>query len=126
MDGQLIIQVIVNLIDNSIKHTTENGHIRLVIQSVKVKEKKNKEFAKFEVIDDGSGIDPQVQEHMFESFVTTDTQMGADSGRGIGLGLSIAKEIVKAHHGMLGGRNNEDKGASVYFLLPLERKNEHE
>ena len=126
MDGQLIIQVIVNLIDNSIKHTPENGHIRLVIQSVKVKEKKNKEFAKFEVIDDGSGIDPQVQEHMFESFVTTDTQMGADSGRGIGLGLSIAKEIVKAHHGMLGGRNNEDKGASVYFLLPLERKNEHE
>lgn len=121
MDGQLIIQVIVNLIENSIKHTKNNGTIYLKVEKTLLKEKGNKEYARFSVEDNGTGIEEEIQSRIFESFVTADTEKGADCGRGMGLGLSIASEIVKAHHGLIGSYNNEVKGATVYFLLPLER-----
>nr|WP_317282090.1 DUF4118 domain-containing protein [uncultured Sellimonas sp.] len=125
MDGRLIIQVLVNLVDNAVKHTPENGHIKIVVEQVSVKKKNNERYAKFSVIDDGTGIDEKIQKHMFESFVTTDHN-GADTGRGIGLGLSIASEIIQVHDGMIGSKNNETMGATVYFLLPLKRRDEDE
>ena len=123
MDGQLIIQVLVNMVENSIKHTAEDGHIRLAVSCVKLEARQNLSYVRFAVVDDGSGIPQEIQEHMFDSFVTSDTQKGADRGRGMGmgLGLSIASEIIKFHNGMIGSYNNETKGATVYFLLPLER-----
>lgn len=121
MDGQLIIQVLVNLIENSIKHTNNEGEIQLIVEKVLIKEKRNTPFVRFAVTDDGTGITREIQEHMFESFVTSETEKGADCGRGMGLGLSIAGEIVKVHCGVIGSYNNETKGATVYFLLPLER-----
>lgn len=121
MDGQLIIQVLVNLIENSIKHTDNDGIIQLEVEKIIMKEKGNSAYARFAVEDDGTGISKDIQERMFESFVTSDTEKGADCGRGMGLGLSIASEIVKVHNGMIGSYNNHSKGATVYFLLPLER-----
>ena len=121
MDGQLIIQVLVNLIENSIKHTNNEGEIQLIVEKVLIKEKRNTPFVRFAVTDDGTGITREIQEHMFESFVTSETEKGADCGRGMGLGLSIASEIVKVHCGVIGSYNNETKGATIYFLLPLER-----
>lgn len=122
MDGQLIIQVLVNLIENSIKHTNNDGIIRLEVEKVIMKEKENTAYARFAVEDNGTGISNEIQERMFESFVTSDTEKGADCGRGMGLGLSIASEIVKAHNGVIGSYNNHSKGATVYFLLPLVRR----
>lgn len=125
MDGQLIIQVLVNLIDNAVKHTEENGHIQVVVEQKCIPDRNNARFAKFSVIDDGTGIDANVQKTMFESFVTTDSN-GADSGRGVGLGLSIASEVIRVHNGYIGSQNNETKGATVYFLLPLKRREDNE
>lgn len=121
MDGQLIIQVLVNLVENSIKHTNNDGTIHLEVEKIVIKEKGNAAYAKFAVEDDGTGIAKEIQERMFESFVTSDTEKGADCGRGMGLGLSIASEIVKVHNGMIGSYNNHSKGATVYFLIPMER-----
>lgn len=126
MDGQLIIQVLVNMIDNAIKHTEENGKICLAIEPVYSAEQDQPKFAKFSVIDDGTGIDPEVKTHMFDSFVTTDRVNGADSRRGMGLGLGIANEIVKVHRGTIGSFNNAEKGATVYFMLPLDKEKMYE
>lgn len=120
MDGQLIIQVLVNLIDNSIKSTLEDGFIKLRVTRVELKEKNNNKYARFEVIDDGTGIDKKISDIMFESFTTTG-EMYSDSRRGIGLGLSISKAIIQAHNGYIGSFNNVEKGATVYFVLPMKK-----
>lgn len=44
----------------------------------------------------------------------------------MGLGLSIASEIIRVHKGMTGACNNEEEGATVYFMLPMERVNIYE
>lgn len=125
VDGQLIIQVLVNLIDNAIKHTPANGDITLLAEEVRVKKKQNQLFVKFSVIDNGTGIEEDIRRHMFESFITTDHKKG-DSARGVGLGLSIAQAIIEAHGGVIEGLNNEDEGATVYFMLPNERRESDE
>jgi PAS domain S-box-containing protein len=64
------------------------------------------------VIDKGSGIPPELLERIFEPFVTT-------RNHGLGLGLSVCRQIVLAHHGRLWAANNPDRGATVCFTLPL-------
>jgi len=64
------------------------------------------------VIDAGSGIDPQRIGRIFDSFFTTKKE-------GMGLGLSIARSIVEAHHGTLAVRNNPTGGVTFSFTLPV-------
>lgn len=119
MDGQLIIQVLVNLMENSMKHTAQDGTIRIRVYLTK--DERDKEYARFEVTDNGSGIDEKILDTMFESFVTSGAST-ADGKRGTGLGLSICKAIIQAHNGTIRAFNNEDQGATVYFLLPAKRE----
>lgn len=117
MDGKLMIQVLINLIDNAIKHTPKNATIDISCHIYKDK-------AVFEVMDDGSGIDPEIQEYIFDSFVTTNSNH-SDAQRGIGLGLSIAKAIIDAHQGKIYAYNRRDeKGAVFGFSLPYECESE--
>lgn len=125
MDGQLIIQVIVNLMDNAIKHTNEDGHIKLVVDIIEDKRGKKPGYARFSVVDDGDGIDEHVKCHMFDNFVTTDIKK-EDSRRGTGLGLSIASEIIRMHRGKIGAFNNKNGGATVFFMIPLVRSEDGE
>src|SRR5471032_47475 len=64
------------------------------------------------VIDAGSGIPAADLAHIFDPFYTT-------KERGMGLGLSICRNIAAAHHGRLWAENNAGRGASVHLLLPL-------
>lgn len=121
MDGRLMIQVLVNLIDNAIKHTSNDS----VIDIRCYREQNN---AVFEVIDQGDGIDESIQDHLFESFVTTKSER-SDSKRGIGLGLTICKSIIEAHHGEIFAYNRKDAAGAVFgFKLRLaeERNDVHE
>ena len=75
----------------------------------------------------GYGIDESIREHLFESFVTTKSEC-SDSRRGVGLGLTICKSIVEAHHGEIFAYNRKDvQGAVFGFQLKLatERKEYH-
>ncbi|MEG1725526.1 MAG: ATP-binding protein [Anaerovoracaceae bacterium] len=112
MDGKLISQVIINLLDNSIKHTDEKATIRLDITL-------DKHNAIFSVIDTGKGIDASVKTTLFDSFITSDYGI-VDGKRGIGLGLSICKAIVEAHGGTIFAEDNVPHGAKFTFTLPLE------
>ena len=112
MDGQLIIQVLVNLLDNAIKHTKDNSEILLSAH-------RNGDFMIFEVSDNGGGIMEEMKDTIFHSFVTSLNGSG-DTRRGMGLGLSICKSIVKAHGGVITADNNDSGGATFMFTLPLE------
>ncbi len=111
IDGKLIVQVLINLLDNAIKHTEDDCKI-----SVNVYVHKN--LAVFEVSDNGPGIDHNIESSLFNSFVTSSSKT-IDGKRGMGLGLSICKSIIEAHEGTISVGKSEEGGALFRFELPL-------
>lgn len=66
------------------------------------------------ISDTGIGIDSEILPRLFTKFVTKSTT-------GTGLGLFISKSIIEAHGGKIWGKNNDDKGATFAFSLPLSQ-----
>ena len=112
MDSTLIAQVLINLLENAIKHSPEDS---LVV--VRLKKKEN--FGVFEVIDHGTGIPAEDLPHIFEGYVVGDKK-DTDSLRGMGIGLSICMSIIKVHGGKIEAENQTNGGAVFRFALPLE------
>ncbi len=113
MDGSLIEQVLINLIDNAIKFTPKNSLIE-----VKVYE--NEKDIIFEVIDNGTGIAEDILPHIFDRFFTNGDKI-SDSRRGVGLGLAICKSIVEAHGGTITADNRESQEGAIFkFNIPKE------
>jgi heavy metal sensor kinase len=104
-------QVVVNLIDNSIKYTAKGGTIE-----VRVGREGNN--AVLEVSDNGLGIPSHDLPHVFERFYRADKARSRASG-GAGLGLSIVKAICSAHHGDIQVSSQEGKGSTFRVELPL-------
>ena len=117
MDGKLIRQVLMNLIDNAIKHSSASSHIR-------VSAEREGEAMVFRVADDGGGIAPDMLEKVFGRFVTEDVESSQKSG--MGLGLSICRAIVEARGGHIVARNNDEGGATLEFTLPMHHDDEEE
>jgi two-component system NtrC family sensor kinase len=65
--------------------------------------------------DDGSGISPDILEHMFEPFLTT-----KESGHGVGLGLAISRSIMDRHNGRIEVQSEVGKGTRFTLALPLD------
>jgi len=114
MDGTLIEQVLINLLENAIKHSPEDS-------AVEVEVKLDHQYALFEVRDNGEGITEEDLPYLFESYVPNGKR-SADSSRGMGIGLSICRSIIKAHGGKLEAANRDEGGAVFLFKLPLEEK----
>jgi two-component system sensor histidine kinase VicK len=109
-DKQRIIEVISNLLSNSLKFT-EEGVITITT-------KKQDSHVIVTVEDSGKGIDNELVPRLFTKFSTKSQQ-------GTGLGLYISKSIVEAHGGKIWAENNSfngAKGASFHFSLPVEEK----
>ncbi len=123
-DKERIIQVISNLLDNSIKFIEEEGSIYITIKKIKdddVKEIERKSKENLVIIsirDTGMGISEEIYEKLFTKFATK-------SITGTGLGLYISKSIIEAHNGQIWAENNNtDKGATFTLSMPLsEREN---
>ena len=107
MDGILIKQVLINLLDNATKYTPHHS-------TINVKAYLKDDFVYFEVIDNGNGIPDENLPFIFNRFFTT------SSRRGIGLGLAICKSIITAHGGVISAFNNENGGATFRFKLPVK------
>ncbi len=111
MDGGLVSRVLINLIDNAIRHSSPTS-------TIDVSARKDGPQVLFSVADDGGGLGPGDPACVFSRFYAGDR---ADGGRkGMGLGLSICKAIVEAHGGTIRAFNNEQGGATFEFALPLE------
>jgi signal transduction histidine kinase len=114
-DGDRLAQVFTNLIDNAIKFTSRGGKITLstiledgdVIVSVK---------------DTGIGIPEKDQERIFDRFYQVDKSRKGGVGRGVGLGLSIAKQIIMSQGGDIWMESLPDKGSNFMVKMPFQRK----
>ncbi|MCX7772236.1 MAG: ATP-binding protein, partial [Clostridia bacterium] len=118
MDGTLIEQVIINLLENAIKYSGQNS-------TIEVNVRKENDFAVFEVSDNGEGIKEEAIPHLFSN-LDPSIKRDADSSRGMGIGLSICMSIIKAHKGRMEAANKKEGGAVFMFMLPLEKGEIHE
>lgn len=112
MEGNLIEQVLINLLDNAVKYTPKDSLIE-----IKAYEKCNNVF--FEVNDNGFGIPEKILPRIFDRFFTDGSNI-SDSRRGVGLGLAICKSIVEAHGGKIEAHNKKEGGAVFLFSIPKE------
>ncbi|MDQ7096548.1 HAMP domain-containing sensor histidine kinase [Desulfosporosinus sp. PR] len=109
-DEDLMSQVWINLIGNSIKFTPKGGQIRVALQH-----RGNK--VECQITDTGIGIKEDDQIHIFERFYKSD--MSRDrSNKGSGLGLSITQKIVAMHNGSIRVQSALEKGATFIVSLP--------
>lgn len=111
-DRQRVRQILLNLLLNAIKFTTEGGII-----SLRAREK-GKDLV-IEVGDSGIGIAAEEQQRVFEPFYRGGTGEGYTRRRGLGLGLTIAKELVELHGGRIWLESELGKGSTFSFSLPL-------
>lgn len=107
VDPLQLEQVLVNLLGNAIQATEQSRAPSLIIQI-----SQSNENAILQIHDNGPGIQPHVMEHLFEPFFTT------KQGSGLGLGLSISRQIVQSYHGNLQIENHPAGGAIVTLTLP--------
>lgn len=106
-DGDRVLQVMTNLIDNAIAHTPQEGRVLLDAKA-------EDGHVVFRVVDTGRGIAAEDQPHVFDRF-----WQAAQGGRsGAGLGLAIAKGIVEAHGGAIAVESVEGSGSTFSFTLP--------
>jgi two-component system, OmpR family, sensor histidine kinase KdpD len=105
VDGLLIEQVLINLIENATKHTPAG-------QPIDIEARRDGDEVVVEVADRGPGLPPGEERKIFEKF------FGTGPGGGAGLGLTICRAIVEAHGGRIRGDNRPGGGAVFRFSLP--------
>ncbi len=112
MDAMLIEQVLINLLENAVRHAGVKAPIE-----VSVKQRKDKIW--FSVRDHGRGIAPEDLPKLFDGSLHQ-----TDSSRGLRIGLSTCMAILLAHRGMLMAGNHPDGGAEFRFWLPMKESSE--
>jgi two-component system phosphate regulon sensor histidine kinase PhoR len=112
-DGGRLSQVLVNLVDNALRHTGEGG-----IVSIELDAAGNE--AVMRVRDTGEGIPYRDLPRIFESFYVADRSRTRESG-GAGLGLAIVKSIVDAHGGTISAESALGSGTAITIRLPIVR-----
>jgi signal transduction histidine kinase len=115
-DPEKVTQILVNLLSNAIKFTPAGGHISAECAAVD-------DAVTLSVSDTGSGIPTEKLETIFEPFVQLKEGL-ADREGGIGLGLSISRDLARAMKGDLIVESTEGKGTR--FTLSLPRASEHQ
>lgn len=114
MDGKMIVQVIVNLLDNAVKHTPAGCQISISAE-------RSANNMRFIVDDAGAGVPKEQRQSIFGSFVTNG-KIGADGRKGVGLGLAICQAVISAHGGNIAVEASPLYGARFTFTLPMEGK----
>jgi len=109
-DPERISQVVRNLLDNSLTHTSDSGRITTSVRS-------SDSQAVVNVVDTGVGIPENDLSHIFDRFYRVDKSRSRHTG-GTGLGLTIAKEIIEAHEGTISVDSKQGAGTVFTVTLP--------
>lgn len=114
-DEERMIQVLVNLISNAVRHTRGG--------TITVETDKQEGFAAVKISDTGVGMDKVKLQHLFERYYTAafrkEGNTGTGTDTGTGLGLYVCRHIIKEHGGEITVESEPDKGTTVTFTLPL-------
>ncbi len=105
-------QMLLNLISNGIKYTSDEGLLNIVLAM-------EGDFARIDIVDSGIGIQAEHLPHIFDRFYRVDKARNRMDG-GTGLGLSIVKWIAEAHGGSISVTSEVEVGSSFSVRLPLK------
>ncbi len=114
-DPEMIRRVLINLLENAVKYTPEEGQIWIGAQQ------EPEGWVRFWVRDNGPGIPLEEQEKLFEKYTRVSTSKGA---KGLGLGLAYCRLAVEAHGGSINVSSRPGAGATFYFTLPVASDHE--
>ena len=114
MEPVLIKQVVVNLLENAIRHAGGDGPVTLKLY-------RSEDWAMVEIHDQGKGVPQEVIQAVNEGKPVSRDLTG-DSTRGMGIGLSVCGSIVKAHNGFFEAGNRPEGGAVFRFGLPMSEE----
>ncbi len=112
MDALLIEQVMINIVDNSVKHGK-------YAQKIHIEAAREDNYARISVIDDGCGMDENLIKMWFEEDIDKHKINEQDTTKNMGIGLSVCKVIVKAHKGRIEAEKALPHGLNVSIYLPL-------
>ncbi len=104
-------QVVMNLVDNAIKYTTDEGHISVIVGV-------NDRYAQVQVEDNGLGIPPAAVPFVFDKFFRIKDE-DREEIEGTGLGLAICKSVVEKYGGHIWVESQPGQGSTFAFNLPL-------
>jgi len=113
-DLRRVTQVVLNLVSNAVKYTYPGAHVHLRAFMNPAG------LLQVDVEDDGVGLSPEQQQHLFRRFYRADNPLRDEVG-GTGLGLSIAKSFVELHGGEIWVQSELGKGSTFSFMLPLSQ-----
>jgi len=113
-DEDRLKQLLINLMENAIKHTPKGGSVTLSVY-------RSENSVRISVADTGAGISSEHLPHIFDRFYRVKGQRV----RGSGLGLAIAKWIAEAHHGTLTAESEPGLGSTFTLTLPLLKEDEN-
>ena len=118
MEPVLVKQVVVNLLENAIRHAGGAEPITLKLY-------RREEWAVVEILDRGKGVPREVIRAVREGRPVP-RDLSGDSTRGMGIGLSVCGSIIKAHNGFFEAANRPEGGAVFRFGLPLSEEDREE
>ena len=107
-DRDQLVQVLINLVMNSLHAMPEGGRLGLSLD-------RENRHVRLGVSDTGHGMPEEIRSKVFEPFFTT-----KDFGKGTGLGLTVVKGIIEEHGGTIAVESVVDKGTTFWIRLPLE------
>ncbi len=113
-DRTKLNQVLYNLMDNAMKYSQDGGLIQVSLEE-------DGNCLRWRVRDNGVGIPPEDQEHIFDRFYRVDKARSRDTG-GTGLGLSIVRQLVSMHGGTISVESQPGQGSCFTVLLPKDGK----
>ncbi|MEP7285658.1 MAG: PAS domain S-box protein [Chloroflexota bacterium] len=109
-DPMRLAQVVKNLISNAVKYSPNGGKVTVWNRILP-------DYLEFGVVDEGLGMTPEQQTHLFEKFYRADNSNTTISGTG--LGLAICKLIVEMHGGYIWAESKSGVGTTFHFTVPL-------
>jgi two-component system, OmpR family, sensor histidine kinase KdpD len=113
MDGKLVVQVIINLLGNAVKHTPIDAEIALSVSM-------DKDNAIFSVADTGNGEIDTIKYELFRENIRS-KPASSDGRHGMGLGLAICRAIIEGHGGKIWVESNYPQGVKFIFTIPIEK-----
>ncbi|MBQ6577031.1 MAG: response regulator [Bacteroidales bacterium] len=113
VDEDKLVKILYNLLENALKHTPENGEVRIWAEQ-------DTEFVRLSVSDTGSGVDDKLKQKIFDQFFRSDKpRVGHHS---YGIGLYYTKQLVQQHKGTISVSDNQPNGSVFTITLPVREE----
>ena len=121
-DGEKLREALMNILNNAVKYTQTGGEVAFIAE--RLQDHESETICRFEIRDSGIGMERTFLTHVFDVFEQENTQSTTLYG-GMGLGLTISKNIIDFMNGKIDVYSEKGKGSTFVVTVPLQRTKDH-